>query len=135
MNDSPSIALFGEAERGEFTKGYQIKTLEELQDFFGNPPIDSQGLYFAIQALHYCHTLIFFRVQDEGFSLSDYMQGLILLEKSPFIDKISAICTPGVGNMEIIDAIIPVCLNHHHIFITSEPDFYDYLSHSKQVLI
>ncbi len=131
MDDSLSIALFGEAERGEFTKGYKIDDLAQLQDLFGNPPADSRGLYYAIQALHYCHSLIFFRVQEEGFSLSDYQQGLVILQNSPFIDRISAICTPGVGSTEIIDAIIPICLTHRQILITTEPDFYDYLSQSK----
>lgn len=130
MNNSLSIALFGEAERGEFTKGYKIDTLDELQDLFGNPPPESKGLFFAIQALHYSHSLIFFRVQEEGFSLPDYQQGLTLLEKSPLIKNISAICTPGVGSSQIIDAIIPLCHIHRHIFITNEADFYDYLSHS-----
>lgn len=130
MNNSLAIALFGEAERGEFTKGYQIESLEEMQDLLGNPPPESRGLFFAIQALHYYRSLIFFRVQEEGFSLPDYMQGLTLLEKSPLIKSISAICTPGVGNSEIIEAIIPICHLHRHVFITNEADFYDYLSHS-----
>lgn len=123
-----TIALFGEAEKGEFTTGYFCKTLSELLDFLGNPPPDTQGLYFAIQALHYNHPCIFFRVQEEGFSLPDYLAGLHLLEKSPFINQISAICTPGVGDAAIIDAIVPICQVHHHILITSQPDLYDYLS-------
>ena len=130
MENSLAIALFGEAERGEFTKGYKIKSLTELQDLLGNPPPESRGLFYAIQALHYSHSLIFFRVQEEGFSLPDYLQGLTLLEKSPLIHDITAICTPGVGSSEIMDAIIPICNMHRHIFITNESDFYDYLSHS-----
>lgn len=127
-----TIALFGEAEKGEFIKGYFCENLPQLLDFLGNPPPESQGLFFAIQALHYHHSLIFFRVQEEGFSFSDYIDGLQVLEKSPFIHKISAICTPGVGDSDLINAIIPICQSHHHILITNEPDFYDYLSVERQ---
>lgn len=126
--DLLTIALFGEAEKGEFTKGYICDSLMQLLDCFGNPPAESRGLYFAIQALHYNHPLIFFRVQEEGFSTPDYMNGLTLLEKSPFINKITAICAPGVGDSQIINAVSTICQCHNHLLITNESDFYDYLS-------
>lgn len=126
--DLLTIALFGEAEKGEFTKGYICDSLVQLLDCFGNPPAESKGLYYAIQALHYHRPLIFFRVQEEGFSLADYLNGLNLLEKSPFISRITAICTPGVGDSQIIDTVSTICQAHHHLLITNESDFYDYLS-------
>ncbi len=33
-----TIALFGEAEKGEFHAPYFCQTLEQLDDCFGNPP-------------------------------------------------------------------------------------------------
>ena len=51
---SHTVALFGEAGRGEFRTAYYCKTLDQLSDFLGEPPsIDSKGLDFAIQALLY----------------------------------------------------------------------------------
>jgi hypothetical protein len=123
-----TIALFGEAERGEYKTAYFCQTLAQLDEFFGNPPADSQGLYYAVQALLFQRHLIFFRVPEEGFSTEDYLLGLKLLEQQRLIPQISAICTPGVGDQRIIEAILPVCSLHHSILITNESDFYDYLT-------
>jgi len=51
-----------------------------------------------------------------------------MLEKKQLITDISAICLPGVGDVEIIDAAVPLCKNHHSIIVTTEPDLYDYLT-------
>ena len=123
-----TIALFGEAEKGEFCSAYFCNSLEQLADYFGNAPINSNGLYFAVQALLYHRNLIFFRVQEEGYSLHDYNYGMNLLFNQNKISKISAICMPGVGNSEIIRATIRLCAVYHSIFITTEADFYDYLT-------
>jgi hypothetical protein len=84
-------------------------------------------MFYAVQALLYHRDLIFFRVREEGFSPLDYLTGLHLLEKEQVPARISAICLPGVGNMEIIEAVVPVCTTHHSLLITNEADFYDYL--------
>ncbi len=122
------IALFGEAERGDFQLPYFCNNLHQLVDNFGNAPLNSNGLHFAVQALLYHRKLIFFRVQEEGFSLQDYKYGMNLLLTQSVISKISAICMPGVGNSEIIKATTNLCAIYHSIFITTEADFYDYLT-------
>jgi hypothetical protein len=123
-----TIALFGEAERGEYRTAYFCQNLAQLDEYFGNPPPDSRGLYYAVQALLFGRDLIFFRVSEEGFSKQDYLLGLHLLEQQELIPQVDAICTPGVGDQEIIEAILPVCAHYHSILITNESDFYDYLT-------
>lgn len=125
-----TIALFGEAERGEFQTAYFCENLTQLDEFFGNPPGESRGLFYAVQALLFKRKLIYIRVAEEGFSTQDYLAGLKLLEKQELIPHINAICTPGVANQEIYNALKPLCELYHCILITSEPDFYDFLTNS-----
>lgn len=122
-----TIALFGEAEKGNFQTAYFCQTLQQLVDYFGNPPPHSSGLYFATQSLLYHHQLIFVRVKEEGFSYPDYFSGLSLLEREEPA-KLAAVCLPGVGNKEILQIMTPFCKAHHSILITTEPDLYDYLT-------
>ena len=124
-----AIALFGEAEKGSFEKGLLCHEVGELMDCLGHPPPDSRGLYYAIQALLYQYELIFFRVEQEGFSKKDYFKGIKILSESPFIKSVDAICTPGVGDQGIINALLPLCYEHHQILITNESDFFDYLTY------
>jgi len=42
-----AIALFGEAEKGEFRTPYVCRSLPELAECFGQPPAHSQGLFFC----------------------------------------------------------------------------------------
>lgn len=126
--EKPAIALFGEAERGEYQKGYLCDNLTDLMLQFGNPPSDSHGLFYATQALLYHHPLIYFRVEEEGFSLDDYFAGIKILTHSPLIQTIAAICTPGVGDHKIIHALMPLCFAYHQILIAGEKDLFDYLS-------
>lgn len=120
-----TMALFGEAEKGEFHTPYYCKTLDQLMDCFGNPPHKSRGLDYAIQALLYSCHLIFFRVREEGFSEQDYYDGIKILKERLEILDIMAICMPGVGNADIISAIVPICEIYHSILVISECDFYD----------
>lgn len=125
----PIIALFGEAQKGEYRKGYLCKSLEDLSKNFGEPPsVEAQGLIFAIQAILFRREVIFFRVHEEGFSTNDYLKGLSLLETKEGVPSVSAICLPGVGNGDIIEATTPVCQTHRSFLIVSERDFYDYLT-------
>lgn len=127
------VALFGEAEKGEYRKAYYLYNIEQLSDHLGNPPPSSLGLFYAIQALLYKCKLIFLKVEEEGFSYSDYYDGLRLLEtESLTIPTVSAICLPGVGDARIIDAIVPFCWEHRSIMLTTEADLYDYLTCSSQ---
>ena len=86
------------------------------------------GFQFAIQSLLYDRNLIFFRVKEEGFSTSDYLQGLYQLEKQHLFSNIKAVGMPGVGNGEIIGASETFCNIYNSILITSEADLYDYLT-------
>lgn len=123
-----TIALFGEAEKGEFRTAYFCQNLEELDEYFGNPPPQSKGLYYAVQALLFKRNLIFFRVMEEGFSIQDYLSGARLLEQQRLIPHLDAICAPGVGDPAVLNALQPICQHYHSILISSEADFYDYLT-------
>lgn len=123
-----TVALFGEAERGEYHRPFLCQTVGQLLDLFGNPPLNSHGLYYAIQALLYNRALLFFRVREEGFSYDDYLFGLHLLKRQTFVEGIDALCLPGVGNLEIIGAMTPIIELYHSLLIVNESDFYDYLT-------
>ena len=125
---SYTVALFGEAEKGEFRTAYFCQSLAQLADNLGHPPDESRGLHLAVQALLYRRQLIFFRVMEEGFSLQDYLLGLRFLQNNQFVSNLSAICLPGVGDSEIINATEPVCHIHDSLLITTESDLYDYLT-------
>ncbi len=122
------VALFGQAEKGEYRKAHHCRSLDELARTLGHPPAHTYGLYFAIQALMYNHPLIFFRVEEEGYSTNDYMAGLAYLQEQVKAPDLSAIGLPGVGDAEIIDASVPICLRHKSLLLFSESDLYDYLT-------
>lgn len=122
-----TMALFGEAERGQFHIPYYCTSLPQLVENLGNPPADSKGLYFAVQALLYEHNVIFYRVEEEGFSYQDYFRGFKILEEQELLPALKAICLPGVGDEEILNAALPLCTASHSIIITTESDLYDYL--------
>lgn len=129
MEDDPyTIALFGEAEKGEFETAYFCRNLPDLAEHLGHPPEESKGLYFAVQALMYQHQLIFFRVHEEGFSTDDYLLGLRLLKNEVLIPELSAICMPGVGDAELIENSTCLCAQHDSVLILDESDLYDYLT-------
>ena len=123
-----NVVLFGEAEKGEYQTAYFCQTLTDLVEHFGNPPSNSMGLFFAVQALLYKRSLVFFRVKEEGFSHPDYLSGINVLQNQKIISDIAAICLPGVGDSIIIHAVTPVCDRFHSILVTTEADFYDYIS-------
>ncbi len=124
-----TIFLFGEAEKGAFCTPVICKSLEHLVDLLGNPPSESQGISYAIQMLLYQKEIIFFRVKEEGFSTQDYRRGLRILQtnKKLIQQSLSAICMPGMGDAEIIDAAHPVLQLHKSFLILTEKDLYDYL--------
>jgi hypothetical protein len=131
METYTTIALFGEAEKGEYRIPCFCQSVPQLLDKLGHPPPDSFGIFYAIQALLYHHNLLFFRVREEGFSYQDYLLGLHLLQKEHITAKLAAICLPGVGDAEIIEAIAPVCALYHSILIVNEADLYDYLTEAQ----
>ncbi len=123
-----TIALFGEAEKGAFRTPHILKALPQMFDYLGSPPRDSEGLFFAVQALLYTREVVFFRVEEEGFSAGDYFSGLKFLTDREQIRQVHALCLPGVGNTEILDAFQNVCRIHDSLLITSQKDLYDYLT-------
>lgn len=125
-----TIFLFGEAEKGEFCTPLICQSLPHLAETFGNPPEESLGLMYAIQALLFDRELIYFRVKEEGFSVADYMRGIRLLENRNAFNELTAICMPGVGDIEIIEATNPICSVRKSLLITTQKDLYDYLTFS-----
>ena len=123
-----TVALFGEAEKGEYQTPYFCENLPQLVEYLGNPPPESYGLFFAVQALLYKRNILFFRVREEGFSLQDYQQGVHFLKSLKNTPAISAIGIPGVGDTQIINAITPICLIYHSFLMTTEADLFDYLT-------
>lgn len=122
------IALFGEAEKGDFGTAYFLQSLTQASLYLGNPPPESLGIFYAVQTLLYKRDLLFFRVKEEGFSYQDYFYGLSLLKKQEGAIRLGAIFLPGVGNSEIIDVVISVCNVFKIVMITTERDMYDYLT-------
>lgn len=127
-----TVALFGEAEKGEYRTAYYIETLGQLADSLGHPPDESKGLYYAVQALLYRRGVIFFRVKEEGFSIDDYLLGLNFLQNKDLVPNLSAIGLPGMGNAHVIEASAPVCQMHESILLCNEHDLYDYLSYTSR---
>ena len=123
-----TIFLFGEAEKGDFCTPLLCKSLPHLSDTYGNPPNESQGILYAVQALLYKRELIYFRVKEEGFSIQDYKQGLKILHDKELFPTLSAICMPGVGDSGIIEATNSVCTIHKSFLIISQKDLYDFLT-------
>jgi hypothetical protein len=103
-----------------------LKELPQLVDFLGNPPTGTEGLFFAIQAILYERDVLFFRVAEEGFSQLDYINGFRYLGQA--VKQLHALCLPGVGDQEIINASLPLCSHHKSPLITSQKDLYDYLT-------
>jgi hypothetical protein len=81
-----------------------------------------------VQALLFKRNLIYFRVVEEGFSIDDYLTGVRMLEEQRLIPHLDAICIPGVGDPAVLNALQPLCEQHHSILISNEADFYDYLT-------
>jgi hypothetical protein len=126
---SISIVLFGEAEKGRFQTPYYCDSLVKLLDHLGEPGHEGgKGLDFAIQSILFQFPVIYFRVQEEGFSQEDYFSGLVQLKKKESFPSVTAICMPGVGDREIIKATDPICSVYKSFLIVSQQDLYDFLT-------
>lgn len=124
-----TVALFGEAEKGHWECPHFVKALPDLVDLFGNPPKESEGLFFAIQALLYKREVIYFRVQEEGFSKEDYFAGLKVLKNKLQVKQLHGLCMPGVGDPELLQAFQPICDFHKTQLIVTQRDLFDYLTY------
>jgi hypothetical protein len=125
------VFLFGEAERGAMRSPIHLNSLPAILQQLGNPPPDSIGIDYAIQTVLFKRELIFYRVREEGFSLSDYFDGVKLLYNSGNKLRLSAICLPGVGDAQIIEALGPICHKINSVLILNEKDLYDYLTNAE----
>ena len=123
-----TVFLFGEAEKGAFCTPLLIRSLVQLAHTLGHPPENSMGITYGVQAILYERELIFYRVKEEGFSVSDYMQGMRVLDNHNIIRDLSAICIPGVGDQEIIEAASNICLKRSSLLVVSDKDLYDFLT-------
>ncbi len=123
-----TVFLFGEAEKGEFGIPFSCRSLPHLLESVGNPPEESLGVQYAIQALLYERELIFCRVKEEGFSIKDYIQGCKLMKKQPSGTHPQALLLPGVGDQDIIEAALDVCSLYSSLLVLTEQDLYDYLT-------
>ncbi|HEU64245.1 MAG: hypothetical protein KR126chlam4_00016 [Candidatus Anoxychlamydiales bacterium] len=121
------IAFLGESEMGRFYYPYFCSSLTQLATTLGNPPEDSRGLDFAIQAIMYERDVIYFRVEEEGFSIKDYIKSFEIIKDKKKVKRLDAICIPGVGDIEIILQLDPICKLHSSIIITTQKDLFDYL--------
>ncbi|MDE3045457.1 MAG: hypothetical protein KGJ02_02275 [Verrucomicrobiota bacterium] len=119
------VALFGEAEKGPFKKPHYLRELPQLIDLFGQPPPETEGLFFAIQALLFQRELIYFRVEEEGYSHADYYNGFKFLEE---VKMLHALCLPGVAEPALLNASDNICRVHKSCLITTQKDLYDYLT-------
>ena len=124
-----SVALFGQAAKGEHNTLYRCNSIEELFSYFGEPPSDSEGIFHAIQTLLYGRSLLYYRVHEEGMSINDYLQGLHLLrDPSNKVPAIGALFLPRIGVEEVIEEGIQVCKLHKSLLFIKESDLYDYLT-------
>ncbi|MCP5492356.1 MAG: hypothetical protein H7A40_04875 [Chlamydiales bacterium] len=128
METNHILVMFGAAERGEMRAPILCNDMAHLAEALGNPPDESQGIPFAIQALLFNRTVYYVRVEEEGFSRADYFQGFSLLQTSNLLPKLTAIGLPGVGDSELIDAASQLCHPYKSMLITSEQDLFDYLT-------
>ena len=127
-----NIALMGEAEKGRYCYPYFFCSMCALMDTLGNPPDHTSGIYLAIKALYYDCFLLFFRVEEEGFSINDYFKCFNILENKKEDFKINALSLPGVGNDQIIEKGANICEKNKSILILTEKDLYDYLTSSSK---
>lgn len=126
-----TVAVFGEAERGELAALHPITSLAHLNEAMGTPPMGTEGIFFAVQFLLFEYAVIFIRVSEEGFGLETYFKGLHLLEKKGHIPKMTALCLPGVGDSTILEACHPLCERHSALIVSTEKDLFDYLTSRK----
>lgn len=124
-----TVALFGEAQRGAFQTAYFCHTLPQLLDTFGEPPEGSQGLTCAVQFIMNQYRVIYFRVKEEGFSYQEYYDGLNFLHQYTGIQDLTALCLPGVGSQEVLEACLPISYRYQSPIVINEADLYDLMTH------
>jgi hypothetical protein len=128
------VMVFGESTKGAFSRLHRPRTVEDLANLLGQPPEGSHGLYLATQTVLLEHELLFWRVDEEGFSPQDYWLGAkMLAELSDQRITIDAVGLPGVGDWSIIESMQRALRGHHPLLLMSARDVYDYLSFGRTV--
>ncbi len=127
MENERTVALFGQAEKGLYYTPILCHTLPQLVNNMGQAPSGSLGIFYAVQSLLRHYSLLYFRVEEEGYSRQDYLVGLKILSSQKVV-PISALFMPGVSSKEVIETGIETCRLHHSLLIMSEYDLYDYLT-------
>ena len=122
------LFIFGQSEKGLFCQPTLCKNILDLLNYFGHPPALTQGLFFATQTLLMQKPCVFFRVEEEGFSLKDYFKGLDILKSSWDTINLHAIGMPGVGNLDVFEKLAPLCQKKRSLILLSERDLFDYLT-------
>ena len=122
------LFIFGEAEKGPFCRPVLCKEPLELFNQFGHAPQESYGLILALQSIFYQRPVLFFRVEEEGYSLNDYYKGLELLQTDWDSIPIQGIALPGVSNLEIIEKTERFIFKKRSLFLMNEKDFFDFLT-------
>ncbi len=120
------ICIFGEAGKGIFETFLPCHSLIELYEFLGNPPNESLGIAYAVQSILFNHSVLFYRVDEEGSGVEKYRIGLEILEKKG--ESPAAICMPGVGDATLIERVSEFCLKRGSLLVMNEKDFYDYVT-------
>lgn len=128
MSQLLTVALFGEAERGDFQLPIACDTLAMLYEYFGNPPFESQGLLAAIEGILLGRKVIYVRVHEEGFSEKDYFCGLEKIEEIMKKERVDALFLPGVGDEKIINTASLLIAAYRSVLLTTEKDLYDYIT-------
>lgn len=124
-----TVVLFGESEKGQYHAGYLCHSLIDLCSSLGNPSANNgTGIHLAIQLIMLNYSILFFRVQEEGFNSEHYFFGAKFLNEQQLIKNFTAIAIPGVGDDYIIDAFVPICHKYKSFLVLNEQDLYDLLT-------
>lgn len=123
-----TLALFGEAEKGSYDTAYFCHFIEDVYRYLGNKK--TKGLSLATQGLTHGYDILYFRVQEEGYSLDDYFFGLQFLNAHTESLQLAALALPGVGDLYVIEAVRSLCQKYHCLLLVSDQDLYDLVTYS-----
>ncbi|ANH78580.1 hypothetical protein [Candidatus Chlamydia sanziniae] len=122
-----TVALFGEAEKGNYDTAYFCRSLVDLYDYLGDVN-NSAGLTLAVKTLMYDYNVMYFRVREEGYCVDSYFFGLHFLNTQTTLKNIIAIALPGVGDQHIIEASRSLCKKYKSLLLFLDCDLYDLLT-------
>lgn len=121
MDGRISVAVFGQASKGETSNVYTINSHQELFCKIGDAPEGSKGIQYALEALDYGRRVYFIPVREEGCNSAEYYVALPRL----FNLGIDAVYIPGGGSFRLIEDLLQKL---KAVILISESDAYDYLT-------